>query len=91
MLTPETKQAVELAARKAAQGAVRQTLLALGIDSSTPLGVQEQQQDMAFLRGFRRAAQGKSAKYWAAIVAFGISIASAAATVAMQHFLGVRL
>lgn len=87
-MTPEMKQAIELAAKRAADNAVKRTLLAIGIDVSTPQGVQEQQQDSAFTRSIRLAAASKSAKYWAGILALGLSVISAVVTVTIQHLFG---
>jgi hypothetical protein len=62
-LTAETRAAINAAAKKAAREAVRETLLMLGVDASTPEAIREAQQDFAFARKLRVMAGVKSLRY----------------------------
>lgn len=77
-IDPETMRAIESAAEKAAKRAttraVRDVMLALGIDARTPTAVLEHQSDSAFLRRVRLASESRPAKFGFAIFSAVLSL-----------------
>lgn len=87
-LSAETKRAIDAAARRAADSAVKKTLLTLGVDASTGPSIQEVQQDMAFLRRTRVLSTMRSTKIALAGVGAGMTLLGSIATMAVQKLLG---
>jgi len=67
--------AANRAADKAARSAVRETLTALGIDTSTPASVVEFQRDQAYVRKTRSFSEARSTKYGVAAIGLAFTIA----------------
>jgi hypothetical protein len=86
-LTTEAKQAIDLAAGLAAEMAVKKILLSLGVDASTPPGVQEHQQDWAFLRKMRLTIEGRKAKIVLLIIATCFSLTSGVALFIVERLI----
>lgn len=82
-----TRAAVNAAASKAADIAVRRTFLTLGVDVSTPHEVRELQQDFALLRSTRLARGGRG-KYVLVVFSTLMTIIGAAVTMTVQHLFG---
>lgn len=61
--------------RDAVAAGVRDVLLEIGIDVSSPRGVQETQQDMHFLRRYRKTAE--ASRRWVVLTAIGTIVAGA--------------
>jgi len=83
-LSAEAKAAIELSAGMAAEIAVQKTLLTLGVDASTPAGIQEHQQDMAFIRKWRLTSEKKSLKVTLILIAAGLSLLSGATMLILE-------
>jgi len=62
-MDPTVKQAIAAASRRSAREAVRETLLTLGIDASTPAEIREVQADFAFLRRLRTVTGIRNTKF----------------------------
>lgn len=76
------------AAKRAAESVMRRFMLRLGIDSSTPSQILEQQRDAAFLRRFRVTAEARGAKYTLAAVSAALSALGALIVLAVQYVMG---
>lgn len=70
----EIQAAIELAASRAAEEAVKQLMIALGMDVSSAPAIQEHQQDAAFLRRWRNWFEQKLI-WWAVSGLGGLGIA----------------
>lgn len=88
-LDRETKAAIDLAARRAGEAAVKKTLLTLGIDASTPAEVREFQKDMAQARKNRLAVEGRG-KYFIIIFSTGMTVLGAVITMTIQRIFGAH-
>lgn len=86
-LDRETKAAVDYAARRASEAAVKKTLLTLGIDASTAAEVREVQKDFIHLRN-NRLAVGSRGKYWVVIFSTGMTVLGAVLTMTIQRIFG---
>lgn len=83
-LDAATRAAINAAANKAGKAAVREMLLTLGIDASTPAEVKELQQDFIQLRAMRMA-RGSRGKYWVTVFSVAMTAAGSLLTMAIQH------
>ncbi len=81
-LDAATRAAINAAANKAGKAAVREMLLTLGIDASTPAEIRELQQDFIQLRAMRMA-RGSRGKYW--VTVFSVAMTAALLTMDIQH------
>lgn len=87
-MSAETRQAIEAAARRAADSAVKKTLLTMGVDVSTPAELRELQQDMAFLRTLRLLSGKRSARVIIIIVSTLATFVGALALFIVQKAFG---
>jgi hypothetical protein len=87
-MSPEVKTAITVAARAAAETAVKRTMLTMGVDISTVRGVRETQQDMAFLRRLRLVTDSRNAKLIVIVFSTVMAILGAGATTLVQQYLG---
>lgn len=87
-MSPELKAAINVAARAAAEAAVKRTMLTMGVDITTARGVRDTQQDMSFLRRLRLVTDSRNAKF--IVIAFStvMAILGAGATTLVQQYLG---
>lgn len=69
----DTRAAVNAAAKRAAEEAVKRTFLTLGVDVSTAHEVKELQQDFILLRQ-QRLAIGNRGKYWVLAFTTGLTV-----------------
>lgn len=88
-MTAETKQAIDRAALRAARVAVKETLLMLGIDASTPEAIREAQQDFALLRSLRLVRNVKGVRYPVIVFSAAMTLLGAVAALLVQKFLGI--
>lgn len=82
------EQAAERAARRATARALKQFLLALGINAETPEGLIEGQKDAAFTRRVRLASESAPARYGAVIVGGLFTILGAIIAITVKHIMG---
>lgn len=68
-MTAEQKRYVDYSSNRAAEKAVKKTLLTLGLDVSTDASIIEVQQDFSFVRKLRTLSADKRAQYL--LAAFG--------------------
>lgn len=85
---PEVKLLIERASRAAANSAVKQTLLTLGIDASNPRAIRESQRDQAYLRRIRVLTEVRGAKYWVIVFGTIMSVVGAVLTTLAHQMLG---
>jgi hypothetical protein len=89
-LDNQTKDAINLAARRAGEAAAKRTLLSIGVDASTPAEVREFQKDMIHLRN-QRLAVGSRGRYWVIIFSTIMTVLGAVITMTIQRVFGVHL
>lgn len=88
-MSVEVKQAIDRAALRASRAAVRETLLTLGIDASSPDAIREAQQDFAFVRKLRLVSNVKALRYPVIVFSAAMTLVGAVATLIVQKFLGI--
>lgn len=88
-MTTETKQAIDRAALRASRAAVKETLLTLGIDASSPEAIREAQQDFAFVRKLRLISNVRSLRYPVIVFSAAMTLLGAVAALVVQKFLGI--
>jgi hypothetical protein len=87
-MSAEVKRYIDLAVRRAARAAVKETLLTLGIDASTPAAVREAQQDNAWLRRTRSLANLQVTRWVIGGIAAVCSAGGAVAAMAINKVIG---
>lgn len=87
-MSPETKRAIDTAARRSARAAVKETLLTLGIDASTGSAVQEVQKDMSALRRFRLVSEARGPRVVLIVFSTLMTVVGAVATFVIQKAMG---
>jgi hypothetical protein len=87
-MSPELKAAINVAARAAAETAVKRTMITMGVDITTVRGVKDTQQDMAFLRRLRLVTDSRNAKLIVIVFSTVMAILGAGATTIVQQWLG---
>jgi len=87
-MSPELKAAINVAARAAAEAAVKRTMLTMGVDITTARGVRDTQQDMSFLRRLRLVTDSRNAKLIVIVFSTVMAILGAGATTLIQQYLG---
>lgn len=80
--------AANRAADKASRTAVKETLMALGIDVSSPGAVVEFQKDMAHMRRVRTFGEARSTKYGLAAIGLAFSVAGGMAVAYAKKIMG---
>ena len=94
-IPPEVKAYINAALRRSsvkekrmARAVVRETLLAIGIDASTPSAVQEAQKDFSMLRRFRLMSEARGPKL--AIIVFStiMTFVGAVGAILVDNMLG---
>jgi hypothetical protein len=87
-MTPEIKRYIDEASLRASRKAVRGTLTALGIDTTSPRAIQEFQRDMAYVRRVRRLTEYRSAKWWLLVATAAVTFVGAVAAIIVQQLIG---
>lgn len=80
--------AANRAADKASRTAVKETLLALGIDTSTPGAVVEFQRDQAYVRKTRTFSEARSTKYGVAAIGLLFTVAGGVLAAYIKKIMG---
>lgn len=88
-LTSEEKSIISLAAKQAADRAIKQTFLTMGVDISTPDAIKELQQDNAWVRRWRMATSERSGRVWLIVFSTLMGVVGSAVTLFIQQLMGV--
>lgn len=84
MTLPLSSSEIQHIASETARAAVRETLLALGVNANDPESILKMQQDFAYLRDWREAMGTIKARGWAVTVGIVVSGIAAAVWTALR-------
>jgi hypothetical protein len=86
-LSPEVKQAINYTADRAAERAVKRTLMTVGINTLSGESIQESQRDMAMLRRFRLTMEARSSKVYMALLVAAMSLFNSLLVLGVQYLI----